>query len=1041
MEKKQWSSLKDLDKKLPKNREFATDNFNEISSVDRRNFLKMAGVGVIGAGLVGCDSIRRPKQHIEPYSDMPEHLVPGEKLHFATSYAIGEKVSGLLVESHEGRPTKVDGNPKHADNFGASGIFDQASVLDLYDPDRIKEITASGKKSDFQSFFAYFNEKLQATDKKVAVVVNHQSSPIFYSLVENFSKKYNVEFYRYDAINSENVTFALKDILGKYAYPKVDYTKADKIVSLDSDFLSDDLNELTNARDFFSRRDPDEKMNRLYQFESTYSVTGGKADHRYMVGQDDFKIICLHFLYEIYRRFSKASRISAKYISEIKTYLDTTKDISNKINIGSIVDDLLDKGVKSVFVAGKAQSPVVHKLVFYINEILSLENEDRVLSLDNKSKVISYIEATFSAGFLKKDSISSISALNDGIVAGKFSCLLDLGVNLFYNAPSDLPIQKEIKKNNVDLVALSLLPSDTTASADWVLPMSHYLEQWDVLKSISGVESVVQPLVSSLYKDSLSINDFLSRFIDQKKDDYSLLKKKYFSTNSKWKIALASGIFSSQKKRPIQFDVKSTLENIVRNVPFRKYFVNSESRQTSTIQFIGNSFCYDGRFANNSWLQELPHPITRLTWDNAFLISNDYAKKNKLKNYDVVELKTDEGLELNAPVWVLPGQHENTISITLGYGQKNVGKIAEGAGFSCEKIRTTKSFHSAKVSSLKKTGKKYILASVQDHWLIEDKIFEGKASSNSQNNRPIHRHADLETYKKNKSFAKDQEIVPQFPQGGEGNKHAMYADDMSVFNERKYDEGYQWGMAIDLGKCSGCGTCIVACQAENNIPVVGKEQVLKGREMHWIRLDRYFEGDPRDPKVLQQPMTCLQCEQAPCEQVCPVAATVHSKEGLNDMVYNRCIGTRFCANNCPVKVRRYNFFDYHQKSPHAQKKVRKHLFDLVKEPPETIQMQFNPDVTVRMRGVMEKCTYCVQRINKKRIEKKNQDEKIKDGDIVTACEQVCPSGAVVFGDINDKKSRVSVLKAKERDYHIFGGLNLKARTSYLAEVKNLNPNL
>lgn len=1036
MKNKQWNSLETLKEKSPKNREFPTNNFDELSHVDRRNFIKMAGVGVIGAGLVGCDVIRRPKQHIEPYADMPEYLVPGNKLYYATSYAIGDKVSGLLVESHEGRPTKVEGNPKHEENFGTTSVFDQSSVLDLYDPDRIKEVTFKNQKVAFSEFVNYFKKKLNNNDgKKIAIVFNYQSSPIFYKLVEKFVKKYkNITLYRYDSINNENITLALKDILRKQVYPKVDYKTVDRIISLDCDFLSDDIGELKNSRDFFFRRNPDEKMNRLYHFESSYSVTGAKADHRYMVKQSEVEKISLLFLHKIYKSLLKVSKISTKYITEIKAYLNKNEEVSEEVNnnIQFILEDILDKNSKSVFVVGKNQPQVVHQLVFYINMLLSLKNN---------GKVISYVRTPFRNQILEESSISSLSRLSKEIENNKVSCLVDLNVNLFYCSPVDLEIQKKVKEKNVDTIAVSLLPNQTTKNASWVLPMSHYLEEWNALKSVSGIESVVQPLVTPLYEEVLSINQFFASFLYNKsKNDHSILKEYYFSNSSQWKKALASGIFSSRKQKEVLFDSATLLKKMERKVPIQK-IIKSKKNNKYSISFSGSSFCHDGRFANNAWLQELPHPITRLTWDNAVLVSNDFAKKNDLKNYDLVALKTEEGYQMEGAIWILPGQEESTITVALGYGQKDAGKIANDSGFSCEKVRTTTSFYSVGLNTIEKKNKQYILASVQDHWLIEDKIFEGKPSSNSQNNRPIHRHTDLASYQKNKSFAKDQEIVPQFPHGDETKRHAMYADDMSVFNERKYDEGYQWGMAIDLNKCSGCGACIVACQAENNIPVVGKEQVLKGREMHWLRIDRYFEGDPRDPKVLQQPISCLQCEQAPCEQVCPVAATVHSKEGLNDMVYNRCIGTRFCANNCPVKVRRYNFFDYHQRSPHAEKKVRNHLFDLVKEPPETIQMQFNPDVTVRMRGVMEKCTYCVQRINKTRIEKKNKGKKIKDGDIVTACEQACSSGGIVFGDINDKNSRVSIAKERERDYHIFGGLNLKPRTSYLAEVRNLNPSI
>ena len=616
---------------------------------------------------------------------------------------------------------------------------------------------------------------------------------------------------------------------------------------------------------------------------------------------------------------------------------------------------------------------------------------------------------------VQKSSLDSIIELSQALDKGQIETLVILGGNPAYTAPSDLLFSEKIAKAKSS-VHLTLYNNQTTQAVTLGLPRQHYLEYWGDAQALDGSQSVVQPLIQPLY-DSKQDSELLSELAGQASDAHALVQSTWKASDSQWKKWLHEGVISGPSSSKSSVSVKdsgfgATLQGRLRSIA--SYDLNAIE-----LSFEPSYALHDGRFANNGWLQELPDPITKLTWDNAALISQKTADKHHIEYGDMLTISAGS-VHLDVAALVVPGQAHDSISLAVGYGQTEIGRVGHHTGFNTYALRTSHFPYALPAVTVKKTGKVYPLATTQEHGAID-----GKLNGSVQGTRHLVREATALDYAKNPEFAQEVSEHPPL---------------VSSWPEKKYDTGYQWGLSIDLSKCTGCNACVTACQAENNIPIVGKKQVLNGREMHWIRIDRYFEGHIEDARAVMQPMTCLQCELAPCEQVCPVAATTHSEEGLNDMTYNRCVGTRYCSNNCPTKVRRFNFFDYHQRNPQSVAKERHHLFDYMREPDKTVQLQFNPDVTIRMRGMMEKCTYCVQRINQVKITAKNDgDRLVKDGEIKTACQQTCPAEAIVFGNILDKNSEIAKAKALPRNYNILEEWNLKPRTSYLAGIRNPHP--
>ena len=884
--KDQWKSLNDLtnDPSYEENKynEFAKGASELVDSNSRRNFIKLLGGTAALAGLSGCvTGIRKPYAKIRPYAKKVEYLVPGNPLFYATSYSLNSQVSGVLAETFEGRPTKIEGNPNYQKTSSSSTVFQQASVLDLYDPDRLQSPTYLSKRSSMANFSDWLMSRRKYYKKNlgkgVGVLIETSMSLTYHKLVKNLQKKYpNIKFYRYDAVNADNQKNAIKMLTGLYAKPELKLEKADVVVSLSADFLGSIFNQQKYISDFSSRRDPDSKvkMNRMYSIEERFSVTGVKADHHFPVKKSDLILVASQLLYEV----SEKMKFNLSLLSNIRKETVALDYIDNE-KISIIADDLVANRGKSLIVAGDNVSQDIHKITFILNEILGNNNSTVIY---NKSNFSSY-------SYYKKSSFESIKNLISDLDNFQIEDLIILGGNPVYNVPGSLNIKKSIAKAE-NRIHLTERANETSLFCNWVIPKLHYLESWNDFISYNGLVSIGQPMIKRIV-DGLTENELLNLLITSYKSDYSLIRNTWKTlSKSKWDFSLHNG-YIFQKKLTVY---PSLLSNI-----FIKITNNFSQQKSFELMLYPDYKVFDGRFSNNGWLQELPDPISKLTWDNVAYISYKTAKMLNVKDGDVVKIQLKER-SIDIPVMISPGNANYSISIPMGYGKNTESKIETGIGVNGFQLFDDDSFYHDQKDDIVvvKLNKTVSLATTQDHGFMEG--------------RPHVRYASISKYNSNKNFANEMVEVPY---------------DKSLWKDHDYSKGYQWGMTIDLSKCISCNVCLVSCQAENNIPIVGKSEILNGREMHWIRLDRYYEGNIETPKAVSQPVTCLHCENAPCEQVCPVAATVHDDEGLNVMVYNRCVGTRYCSDNCPAKVRRFNFFDYHQRNPHSVKKDRYHLFD------------------------------------------------------------------------------------------------------------------
>ncbi len=963
-QKQYWRSLNEL-ADTPEYRKIVEREFPEgapelKNPVTRRNFLGLMGASIAFAGLASC---RRPVQKIVPFVKAPENMIPGVPKYYATTITQGRHALGVLVESHEGRPTKIEGNPEHPESLGKTNIFHQADVLNLYDPDRAKDVSKDGVQSSWKAFTAFWQEQhamfLKEKGKGLAVLSGEFASPSLKRLHNQFKKEMPLATWHIDEPVSEmNIHQGLKAATGKNVQAYAHYDKARVILSIDHDFLGVAPGNVSANRGFAEGRrteDENSEMNRLYMVETSFSVTGGMADHRKRLTQGNLELFTRQLANALGVIDDGARAVDGKWMS-------------------ALVKDLKKNKGASLVVAGQRQSAATHALVFAINEVLG-NNGATVEYYDNPDVVLQ---------------TESINTLTEAMKAGEVKTLVILDHNPVYTASSAGFAQALASVENI--IHLSSYWDETGHAANWHVPMSHFLESWGDATDARGNRSVVQPLIAPLY-NTVSMTAFVNFMVTARdEEDADVVKAtwKAKDEDKNWRRILYKG-YADGTLKPEK--VKARRTDIVKLVSATAVSASAPTPTAMDVVILPSSSLYDGRYANNGWLMEVPDPVSHISWDNAALISTATAEKLGVRSEDVITLSAG-GRELEIAVSVLPGVAENVIALELGYGRKQLGRIGNGSGFDVYAFMSAPGSYSLQGVSVNKTGRTYALANTQDH--------------NSMEGRPIILEADLREYREKPEFAR--EVV----------KHPPL---VSLWDEKKYDEGYQWGMTIDLSTCSGCNTCVVACQAENNIPIIGKEEVKKGREMHWIRLDRYFKGDPDNPDMLFQPMGCQHCENAPCEQVCPVQATLHDDEGLNVMTYNRCVGTRYCANNCPYKVRRFNYFNFTNSYP------------------ETIKMVQNPDVTVRFRGVMEKCTYCTQRIQEAKINAKNEARLVVDGEIQTACQQACPSDSIVFGNILDPESRVAKLKKQNREYKLLVELNIKPRTSFLARIKNPNPEM
>ena len=950
--------------------EFPAQMEENQDPISRRRFMNLMGASAALAGLAACS---KPVEKIVPYVKPPEEVIPGVAEYYATTMPFGLSPVGLLVKSVDGRPIKIEGNEQHPSSMGGTHAFAQAEILNLYDPDRSQYVMQKGVKSTWGDFLNAWRELYPKythnRGKGLAILSPSLASPTLKRLQTQYKRNFpDARWYIYDAIPDHRLA-AAGTVFGESLVPVYDLSKADVILSLDADILMMDADSVANIRAFSSRRNPDDEsapLNRLYAVEGAYSVTGSNADHRLPLPTSQigaFTLALAHALGEL------GVNIDAKLSGAGATEFDPDF-------IHALTRDLVKNKGRCLVAAGQQQPEAVHALVYAINAALgNIGNTLQFYPADDRI-------TTADGG---------VDDLRRACDAGRIETLVMPGGNPVYDAPADMDFMESLIKI-AHTINFSLHMDETSQNVEWHVPATHFLESWGDTIDPRNLRSIVQPLILPLYDDVHSVTELLNLVVTGRDDkDYDIVRetwKNIITTKNfedGWQQVLHDGLLTGTVK-PANVNINAaTLQKLVSAVDVNP--VNGME-----LVFVPSPTTWDGRYVNNGWLQELPHPMTKIAWNNPLLLAPATAKSLNVKDGDHVKVKLgDSSIEL--PVCILPGMDENTVAVTPGYGRKGIGRISNKVGTNVYPLRSGVSLYTARVE-LARSGKKTKLANTQDHGSMEG--------------RPIVRETDLPDYKKDPRFA--AELVEHPPL-------------KNLWKEHKYDTGYQWGMIIDLNKCIGCNACVAACQSENNIPIVGVEQVRNGREMHWIRLDRYFEGGVTNPKVVHQPMTCHHCENAPCEQVCPVAATVHDKEGLNLMTYNRCVGTRYCSNNCPYKVRRFNFFNYHKHMTEQDKLVQ------------------NPDVTVRSRGVMEKCTFCLQRINAAKSEARKTRRELKPNEVRTACQQVCPANAISFGNILDPESEVTKLRDNPRAYTLLEELNNRPRLLYLAKVRNPNPDL
>jgi len=988
--------------------------------VARRAFLKLMGASLALAGVTACT--RQPAEKIVPYVRQPEEIIPGRPSYFATAMAMGGVATGLLVESHEGRPTKVEGNPDHPGSLGATDIFSQAAVLGLYDPDRSQTLMTLGEIRPWPRFLGAIRSVLDAQapiqGRGLRLLTESISSPTLAAQIRDLLSRYpSARWHQWDPASRDNARAGAKLALGEYVECQYRFDRADVILALDADFLGCGAGSLRYARDFAARRVPDQAaqatqatlMNRLYAVESMPTSTGARADHRLPARPGDIEAIA--------RAIAVISTQQGARGTAVLPQIGQSFDPRVVKWIVAVGKDLQAHRGSSLVIAGDGQPAAVHALAHAMNA-----------ALGNAGRTVAYTDPVEAEPV---DQLQSLRDLVDDMGAGSVDALVIIGGNPVYTAPVDLQFADAMGKVPFR-VHLSLYDDETSALCHWQIPEAHFLESWSDARGHDGTVSIVQPLIAPLYGGK-SAHELLAAMSDRPEQSAYDLVREYWSQYSSssvgsglsrtlraneltpefeatWRKWLHDGVIPNTALTPRAVSVSAAaMAAVGPSTGARPGFARTAAGQGLEISFRNDPAVLDGRFANNGWLQELPKPITRLTWDNAVIVSPATAERLQATGVasfqggehgqiisDVVELR-HRGRSVRGAIFAVVGHPDDCITVHLGYGRTRGGHLANGAGFNANAIRTAGAPWIDSGVELVKTGDQFSLACTQYHHLMEGRS-------------PVRAVTRDE-------FIRDPKSIHEGPGIEEAPPRTM-----TLYPDRQYD-GYKWGMAIDVNSCIGCNACVVGCQAENNIPVVGKDQVLRGREMHWIRVDSYYRGPADNPETYFQPVPCMQCENAPCEVVCPVGATVHSDEGLNDMVYNRCVGTRYCSNNCPYKVRRFNFLLYQDWNTPSFKLGR------------------NPDVTVRSRGVMEKCTYCVQRINAAKIDTEKQDRKIRDGEIVTACQQACPADAIVFGDLNDPASRVAKLKAGVRNYSLLGELNTRPRTTYLAAVRNVNPEL
>ncbi|HUL75042.1 MAG TPA: TAT-variant-translocated molybdopterin oxidoreductase [Vicinamibacterales bacterium] len=982
-----WRSLEEL-ADTPEFRDYVGREFPAQASeftdpAGRREFLKLMGASLALAGVSACTRI--PDEKIIPYVRQPEDIVPGRPLFFATAMPHGGFAMPVLAENHMGRPTKIEGNPEHPASLGATDVWGQASVLSVYDPDRSRTVMSRGEVKTWGAFLIALQAAVTSQRGLKGQGLRILSEPITSpSLIDQMQTLMaalpEAKWHQWDPV------FGAVQGGAPSATPLYRFDKADVVVALDADFLGFGPGALRYTRDFASRRrigTPQDELNRLYAIEPVPTITGAKADHRLPLKARDVR----QFAVEL------AAALGVGRAGGVALQGDAARWIQ------AIADDLKAHRGRSVVVAGDRQPATVHALARMMND-----------TLGNSGVTVSYVAPIVAT---PADGAASLAELVADMNAKKVDALLILGGNPVFNAPVDLDFAKALD-NVTTRFHLGLYYDETAELCHWHVPEAHYLESWGDARSFDGTVSLIQPLIAPLYDGRQAI-EVLSAMNGKPADTPVDLVKDYWSrafggkTKTAWAMHDADGkpfeSFDRFWRRALHDGFLAGTSMLATAPPAPPVPMIAETGDTvisgMEIVFSPDPTVLDGRYANNGWLQELPKPLSKVTWDNVAYISVKTAERLGItverpgsEDNDILEISYN-GRTARLPVWVMPGTADDVVAVHFGYGRRKAGRIGTGLGHDVFGLRTSDAPWFGAGAQVTRTNERYLITSTQNHFAMEG--------------RNLVRVVEAEEYRTNpRSVA---ELGPEKP-----------AKTLSLFPPREYT-GNKWGMSIDLNACTGCGVCVAACVSENNIPVVGKAQIYRQREMHWIRVDTYYEGSLDAPRTYNQPVPCQQCEDAPCELVCPVAATSHSDEGLNDMVYNRCVGTRYCSNNCPYKVRRFNFLLYSDFTT-----------------PELFA-QRNPDVTIRSRGVMEKCTYCVQRIDHARIDAKTEGRPIRDGEVQTACQQACPAEAITFGNLNDPDSEIVKRVKQDRNYGLLEDLGTRPRTTYLAVVRNPNPAL
>ena len=982
-----WRSLEER-QDTPAFREMLREKFPHLVAFTneprtRRGFFKLMGASLAMAGMVGC---RRPEEPIVPHATRPAGREPGVPVQYATAMELGGLAQGLLVTSYDGRPVKVEGNDLHPASLGGSTALAQAAILELYDPERstspLRRERGSAMEKDWEAWDgfarAHFDTLKAQGGQGLAVLSEASESPTMARLRAALAGAFpRARWHEYEALSRDAERDGAALAFGEPARTHLHLDQAEVVVCLDADPLFDHPDAVRHSRDFAQRRKGVHgQTSRLYAVEAAYSLTGAMADHRIPLRASGVPAVAA----QIARQLADHG-LSSEALRQAAAAADSVVDPGFP-RMAEMIEDLVHHRARSLVVAGPRQPAAVHALCHAINVGLGAVGHTVTYTADPDPDRASHGVA--------------LSDLTAAMAAGEVTTLLIVGGNPVYDAPADVDFTGALGQVSTVTAHLSLYDNETSEACTWHLPRAHFLESWGDARGPDGTVSVIQPLIAPMYGGRTPI-ELLTQLLGEPHSGMEQVKQTLRGegdgADSTWRRALQDGVIAGSAWTavvPDELHVEAIATEAAR-------VARGEAASGFEVIIAADPKLYDGRFANNGWLQELPEALTKVTWDNPVLLAPKDAERLGVATNDRVAIAGGD-VRVEATAYVMPGQTPGTLTVTVGSGRTAAGSVGDGVGSDFSSLRTTGSPYLASGAELIRLDAEHDLACTQDHYPM-DAIGEAGLERRLDE---LYRSADLATYEHHPEFA--QHVVHHPPLDQQWKPH-------------EYD-GHRWAMAIDLSACNGCNACLVACQAENNVPVVGRKQVEAGREMHWLRLDRYFRGDPDEPTVALMPVTCHHCENAPCEQVCPVAATVHDHEGLNVMVYNRCIGTRYCSNNCPYKVRRFNFFKYQDPQTDVEK------------------MRFNPNVTVRSRGVMEKCSFCVQRINRARIQAENEGRELRDGDIVPACAQACPAGAVVFGDLSDPQSRISKLHADPRSYAMLGEMNNRPRLKYMAKLTN-----